>query len=250
MGINAQTSVPKFTIGDVLTAANTNLLTNAPPVFSGTATRDAAFGGAGEKTLAEGQLCYLEDSNVVQYYDGAAWATVGPTTGGLAFISATTITAANTASLPTNSFTSTYQNYLLQVTLSAASAGGSLSFRYRAAGTDYSGAQYNTGGFNVTTAGTIANDGQSGASATSHLFGYYGSADYLMAQITFFNPQGTGISRFNSNSSGTNGTQAAIATSFSGGIVYQTTQYDAITLIASGATTITGTARLYGYLNS
>ena len=78
MGINAQTSVPKFTIGDVLTAANTNLLTNAPPVFSGTATRDAAFGGAGEKTLAEGQLCYLEDSNIVQYYDGAAWATVGP----------------------------------------------------------------------------------------------------------------------------------------------------------------------------
>lgn len=82
MGINAQTSVPKFTSGDVLTAANTNLLTNAPPVFSGTATRDAAFGGAGEKTLAEGQLCYLEDSNVVQYYDGSTFATVGPFTTG------------------------------------------------------------------------------------------------------------------------------------------------------------------------
>ena len=82
MGINAQTSVPKFTSGDVLTAANTNLLTNAPPVFSGTATRDAAFGGTGEKTLAEGQLCYLEDSNIVQYYDGAAWATVGPASSG------------------------------------------------------------------------------------------------------------------------------------------------------------------------
>jgi hypothetical protein len=78
MGINAQTSVPKFTIGDVLTAANTNLLTNAPPVFSGTATRDAAFGGAGEKTLAEGQLCYLEDSNIVQFYSGSSWETVGP----------------------------------------------------------------------------------------------------------------------------------------------------------------------------
>jgi len=77
MGINAQTSVPKFTIGDVLTAANTNLLTNAPPVFSGTATRDAAFGGAGEKTLAEGQLCYLEDSDIVQYYSGSAWESVG-----------------------------------------------------------------------------------------------------------------------------------------------------------------------------
>jgi hypothetical protein len=78
MGINAQTSVPSFSPGDTLTAANTNLLTNAPPVFAGTATRDAAFGGSGEKVLAEGQLCYLEDSNIVQYYTGADWETVGP----------------------------------------------------------------------------------------------------------------------------------------------------------------------------
>ena len=99
MGINAQTSVPKFTIGDVLTAANTNLLTNAPPVFSGTATRDAAFGGAGEKTLAEGQLCYLEDSNIVQYYDGAAWATVGPSASKIAqVLQATFATATSTTS--------------------------------------------------------------------------------------------------------------------------------------------------------
>jgi hypothetical protein len=50
------------------------------PVFATTVTRDAGFGGAGEKVLAEGQLCYLSSTNVVQYYDGAAWATVGPIT--------------------------------------------------------------------------------------------------------------------------------------------------------------------------
>jgi hypothetical protein len=99
MGINAQTSVPKFTSGDVLTAANTNLLTNAPPVFSGTATRDAAFGGVGEKTLAEGQLCYLEDSNIVQYYDGAAWATLAPTASKIAQVVSTNLpTTFSTAS--------------------------------------------------------------------------------------------------------------------------------------------------------
>jgi hypothetical protein len=47
------------------------------PVFATTVTRDAAFGGAGEKVLAEGQLCYLSDTNIVQYYTGAAWASVG-----------------------------------------------------------------------------------------------------------------------------------------------------------------------------
>lgn len=93
MGVNAQTSVPKFTSGDVLTAANTNLLANGIPVFSGTATRDAAFGGSGEKTLAEGQFAYLEDSNTTQYYDGSSWLPVGPT-----FSSSTVATSQTTTS--------------------------------------------------------------------------------------------------------------------------------------------------------
>jgi len=82
MGANAQTTVQKFLSGAVLTAEqqNTSAATGVP-VFATTVTRDAAFGGA-NKVLAEGQTCYLEDANVVQYYDGAAWATVGPAAGG------------------------------------------------------------------------------------------------------------------------------------------------------------------------
>jgi hypothetical protein len=78
---NEQTSVPLFASGEVLTAANMNLSAGTGvPVFANTTTRDAGFGGTGEKVLAEGQLCYLSDSNIVQYYTGAAWATVGPNT--------------------------------------------------------------------------------------------------------------------------------------------------------------------------
>jgi hypothetical protein len=79
MGANAQTKVPTFAAAEVLTAANQNLLSNGIPVFSGTATRNDAFGGSGEKTLAEGQFAYLEDSNTTQYYDGAAWQSVAVT---------------------------------------------------------------------------------------------------------------------------------------------------------------------------
>lgn len=249
---NEQTSVPLFASGEVLTAANMNLSAGTGvPVFTNTTTRDAGFGGAGEKVLAEGQLCYLSDSNIVQFYSGSAWATVGPATAvGLTFINGATFSAANTVSLATSSFTSTYQNYLLQVTLSAASASGTMSMRYRASGTDYSGSTYNTGALLIDSAGTIANDGQSGSSQSSHKIGYYGSADYLMAQITLFNPQEAANSRFTSNSSGVNSTASAVATSFSGGIVYQNTQYDAVTLLASGATTLTGNYRLYGYSKS
>jgi len=77
MGANAQTTVQKFLSGAVLTAAQQNFsAATGVPVFATTVTRDAAFGGA-NKVLAEGQTCYLESTNVVQYYDGAAWATVG-----------------------------------------------------------------------------------------------------------------------------------------------------------------------------
>jgi hypothetical protein len=62
------------------------------PVFADTTARDAAFGGAGEKTLAEGQLCYLEDTNKVQYYDGAAWANLGSVTNVEAFTASGTFT--------------------------------------------------------------------------------------------------------------------------------------------------------------
>ena len=78
MGANAQTTVPKYSALTVLPAASMNISAGTGiPVFATTVTRDAAFGGA-NKVLAEGQTCYLESTNVVQYYDGAAWATVGP----------------------------------------------------------------------------------------------------------------------------------------------------------------------------
>ena len=79
MGANASTAVPLYASGQVLDAARLNLTNAGIPVFSGTATRDAAFGGSGEKVLAEGQLCYLEDTNAVQYYDSAAWQAVSAT---------------------------------------------------------------------------------------------------------------------------------------------------------------------------
>jgi len=93
MGANAQTSVPTFTAGEILTAANMNISARTGvPVFATTVTRDAAFGGTGEKTLAQGQLCYLESTNKVQYYDGTAWANLGSMTNVTAFTASGTFT--------------------------------------------------------------------------------------------------------------------------------------------------------------
>jgi hypothetical protein len=77
MGANAVTTVPVYTAGEVLTAADMNITNSGIPVFATTVTRDAAFGGAGEKTLAEGQFAYIEATNTTQFYDGSAWFALG-----------------------------------------------------------------------------------------------------------------------------------------------------------------------------
>jgi len=69
-----------------------NITNSGIPVFATTVTRDAAFGGTGEKTLAEGQFAYLEDTNTTQYYDGAAWQSVGVSPG-LVFLTGATWSA-------------------------------------------------------------------------------------------------------------------------------------------------------------
>lgn len=41
--------------------------------FATTTARDAAFGGVGEPTLAEGMTAYIDDTNAIQVYDGSNW---------------------------------------------------------------------------------------------------------------------------------------------------------------------------------
>jgi hypothetical protein len=115
---NTQTTVPTFVDGQVLYGAQLNQSAGTGvPVFATTVTRDAGFGGAGEKTLAEGQLCYLESTNVVQYYDGAAWATLAPApavSSGLVFITGGSFSAVSQGTV-TACFTSTYENYRIML---------------------------------------------------------------------------------------------------------------------------------------
>lgn len=68
-----------FVSGQVLTAAevNTFLMDQAIMRFATTAARDAAFGGAGEPTLAEGMFAYIDADNKLYFYSGAAWAEFG-----------------------------------------------------------------------------------------------------------------------------------------------------------------------------
>jgi len=72
-----------FTSGSVLTAAqvNTYLMDQTIMRFATVADRTAAFGGAGEPTLAEGMFSYIDADNSFSYYDGSAWVSAGAAAG-------------------------------------------------------------------------------------------------------------------------------------------------------------------------
>jgi hypothetical protein len=64
-----------FASGDVLSAAEINgyLMDQSVARFASTTARDLAFGGENQPTLSEGRICYIDASNLIQFYDGTQW---------------------------------------------------------------------------------------------------------------------------------------------------------------------------------
>lgn len=73
----AITGTKLFVSGEVLTASDTNqYLMRGVKVYASTTVRDAAYGGVGEPTLEEGEMCYLMDTNTITVYNGTSWIVV------------------------------------------------------------------------------------------------------------------------------------------------------------------------------
>jgi len=114
MGANATTFVPKYTSGEVLTAANLSVTNSGIPVFADSTARDAAFGGTGEKVLAEGQYAYLESTNQTLVYDGSNWVSVSVAPG-LVLVKTQTIGTSVASVAVTDAFSATYDAYKIVV---------------------------------------------------------------------------------------------------------------------------------------
>jgi hypothetical protein len=240
MGANATTSVPVYASGEVLTAANLNITNSGIPVFATTVTRDAAFGGTGEKTLAEGQFAYLEDSNTTQYYDGAAWQSVGVTPG-LTLVA--TGTAAAAASVTVNTcFTSTYDEYLLVVDVTGSTL-AQLYIQMRNAGSTITAANYQWWRMAYGNGG--ATDNVNTVGTTSWQFGFVNATVPSVANINLYDPVNSRIANHNAYSTTPNGTDTA-NNIISTGFRYTSAQaFDSFVMSVS-AGTMTGTVRVYG----
>jgi hypothetical protein len=242
MGANAVTTVPVYVAGEVLTAADMNITNSGIPVFATTVTRDAAFGGAGEKTLAEGQFAYIEATNTTQYYDGAAWQSVG-TTPGLVCVKAETAFTSATSITADNVFTSAYSNYRLVINTTAA-GNYTVTFRLRVGGvsasTNYNRQELGAFATSVTAART--------ASATSGFLTYANGAFQDVASLELFGPQLAQPTVFQSVSAIAGGGTPLYTTPdlYLYGQNHSTaTAYDGIEILSTG--NITGVYTIYGY---
>ena len=241
MGANAQTSVPTFTAGEILTAANMNISARTGiPVFADSTARDAAFGGTGEKTLAEGQFAYLEDSNTTQYYDGATWQAVA-TAPGLTLVSATTIGTTVSSVTVTGAFSSTYDNYLITLSGGTASTNGvDISWKLDAASNYYFARMYlnyNTGTFN----------GDAAQNSTQFSYGFFGGTEGLTGQITVMSPN---LAKRTSYTGNFGGNVAGYPFQVMGGFQNASTQHTDFTIAPASGTLTGGTIRVYGLKNS
>jgi hypothetical protein len=250
---NTQTTVPLFVANQVLTAAQQNASAGTGvPVFATTVTRDAAFGGS-NKVLAEGQLCYIEASDVVQYYTGAAWATVGPAAPGFVFITGATFTAQSTISMPASTFTTAYKTYKVILQTTAASTDLNILCRVNVGGTanSTSGAyQWSRGGNFFNSA---ANDQGNNTTQTSAQINQARNSSYMAYatnDMTVYDPANSAtMTNSNGNYTGAiDGNSIGSAGDY-GFTMTATAANDGLTFLTSTGT-ITGFYRVYALSES
>jgi hypothetical protein len=161
--------------------------------------------------------------------------------GALTKISTTTFTGVTSVSLPTSTFTSTYKNYRILFNLSAASAGGTITARLRAAGTDaiINYAQMTTG---LTDAGSASNRSQS--SQTSWTLEGTNTSAFFEMSLDIFDPQVA------TNTTATGGLICDNGSTYVGkslGLLHATSSaYDSMSFIISNGT-FGGTIVVMGY---
>jgi hypothetical protein len=239
MGVNAQTSVPAFTAGQVLTAAEMTEVNTGIPVFATTTTRDSSFGGSGEKVLAEGQFAYIEATNTTQYYDGSAWVAVGAS--GLTLVKAEVIGSAVGSVTVTGAFSATYDNYVIMISGGVGSATGTLRLTLGSASTGY---------YSKTIYGLYSDNAVNGfgaSNAANWANAGYTTTNALSFNATLTNPFLAKNTLINSNNAAATTTDAFYSLQ---GYLADTTSYTAFTLTPASGTLTGGTIRVYGYANS
>jgi hypothetical protein len=238
---NTQTSVPLYAQGEVLTAANLNLTNSGIPVFATTVTRDAAFGGANEKVLAEGQFAYIEATNTTQYYDGAAWQAVGASSG-LVLITAQAVGTAVSSVTVSSVFSATYDQYKIVAIGGTQSVADNMLFKFGATATGYDS-------FVARGQANGATDFAGDNNASSFQRFGFGNTDGYFIDAIISDPFATKRTKVEYTYTNTE-TVGTVSYGKGVGFLRGSTSYTAFTITPGSGTLTGGTVYVYGYAKS
>ena len=230
-----------FTAFSKLTAAQVNgyLMDQSIMRFATSAARDAAFGGAGEPTLAEGMTCYLDDTNQIQSYNGSAWVTIVNTDrpAVLELVKTQTVGSGVFSVAVTSAFSADYDNYRVVYSSGVAASASSVTFALTGSATGY---------YTAVTGTTYAGAASSISESNNSSFSFAGIAtpEGNSLDVTLYNPfvvYRTGLQitgRIDIRGGGV---------AFSGGGFHNVASSFSGFTITSGSALTGGTIYIYGY---
>jgi hypothetical protein len=175
------------------------------------------------------------------------WATPAASASGLTLVSSSTMSAVNSKSMD-NVFTSTYDNYQIQITF-VPSGGDNVSVTMRASGADNTTSNYDFFNMRAQYGGTVTVPDTGLAQSK---WTYMGSVDGTYYVTYTFDIMGPNLAR-NTTIRG-RGEQILTTTGYgmflSQGNFRASTVFDGIKIALNGAPTMTGEIRVYGYQKS
>ena len=214
--------------------------------FATTTARDAAFGGVGEPTLAEGMTAYIDADNSIYTYDGSNWVKMvsASTPPALEYITAGALSGTTRDFV--GCFTSNFTNYRITIDGFVPNTTADLFFRMLTGSTPSANNSYfwSIGGFLIN--GTALNAFSQGSTR-----GFTGltvaTNNEGWCELEIFTPQVSGRkTAMLHQSSGFDSTYF----SRSGMTVYNdSSSFDGIRFLTDSAATMSGTVRIYGYRN-
>jgi hypothetical protein len=175
-----------------LTSAQVNgyLMDQTIMRFADAAARDAAFGGAGEPTLAEGMTCYLDSTNQIQSYNGTTWVTLldsdSPPASQL--LSTKTAVAGSTSFVFDSVFNADFNKYEVVLNTNGNGTAVFYELRMRNAGAVVGGSNYYANGIVMTSNSTTVAGTGSAAQAYFSLGSQQAGTNATWHKITIDNP--------------------------------------------------------------
>jgi hypothetical protein len=225
----------EFNSGDILLASEVQgyLQDQAVMVFD-----DATARGSAIPSPSEGMLTYNKATDQLELYDGSAFGPVG-SDAGLIHIDTVTWSAVTGFSLPNDTFTTDYDNYLIIASIDV-STGVNASYRFRTSGTDNSTSNYTSQGTSADgssiTAGRTSNE-------TSNRLSFLSTSGNIV-RLEIFAPK-------LSARTGVISTSNVLGVSYGEYLAQNfnsTTVFDSLSFLF-GAATSSGKAYIYGYKN-